>query len=101
VPTIVNSIPKWSEPRSGKTCQSSIRLAKELVASVRSRTLSLPKLGLKKVPVPGVFRRASSYCSSHPTSLSAPIEGLARGSHQGWWVLKSPANIELGLIDLE
>jgi len=41
VPVTVNSIAKWSDPRSGSICQLSILLASVLVANVRSSTLGL------------------------------------------------------------
>ena len=86
----VKRIPKWSEPKSGRTCQSVIRLAKELVANVRSKTLSLTKPGRKYIPVLGVLISTKSLTSNQSTKSFAPKEGFIKGSYQGWCVLKSP-----------
>ena len=77
----VKRILKWSEPRSGRTCQSIIRLANELVTSVKSKTLSLTKPGRKYVPVPGVLISAKSLTSNQSTKSLAPKEGFVKGSH--------------------
>ena len=83
VPATVKRIPKWSEPKSGRTCHSRIRLANELVANVKSKTLSLIRPGRKYVPVPGVLISAKSLISNQSTNSLAPKEGFAKGSHQG------------------
>ena len=63
---------------------------------MRSSTLSLARFDRKKVPVPGVFKRASSLASNQSTSKSAFGVLLARGSYQGRCVLKSLSSTDLG-----
>ena len=95
ISTILNRIPKWSDPRSGTVCQSCTLSTRELVVKVRSITVGVSIWGLQKVPSPGVFSSSRLFSVIHSTKSSAPVDLLCRGSHQGWWQFRSPRTIVL------
>ena len=56
-------------------------LTREFDTKLKSSTLSLLRLGLKKVLVPGVFSKLSSLDLNQPINSSESLVFLAKGSY--------------------